>query len=440
MKISIFGTGYVGLVTGACFADLGNEVTCCDIDETKLAKLKEGQVPFYEPGLGEVVTRNIEAGRLKFTVEPDTAVQSAEIIFLAVGTPPKADGSANISAVLDVAKSIGKNLKNNRVIIVTKSTVPLGTSGEIKKIINRELGVRKADLEFAVVSNPEFLRQGKAVEDFMVPDRIVVGAEEEWAKEVLQTLYSPLTKNGHPIYFTDLATSEVSKYAANTFIASRISLMNELSQVCEAVGADVEMVRQILGSDNRIGSKYIYPGVGYGGSCFPKDVQALASMAKNLGLDATLVTAIETVNLSQKRRFAQRIISELSDVKNKTIAIWGLSFKPQTDDMRSAPSIDIIEALLKAGAKIKAYDPVASELAKKIFGSRIEIESDMYGALEGAAALAVVTEWPQFKEPDFEKIKTLLEKPVIFDGRNIYEPSRMKALGIKYISVGRQTV
>ena len=437
MKISVFGTGYVGLVTGTCLSELGNEVTCCDIDENKITSLKNGQIPFFDPGLQEVASRNITSGRLKFTTNKEQAILGQNIIFIAVGTPPSSNGSADISAVEAVAKSIGDLLNEDNVIIVTKSTVPLGTSLLVKNIINEGLKNRSKHFIFDVVSNPEFLRQGRAVEDFMVPDRIVVGTNETWVKPIIENLYAPLTKNGHPIFFTDLASSEMSKYAANTFIASRISLMNELSQICEAVGANIETVREILGSDHRIGNKYIYPGVGYGGSCFPKDVQALAAIAKGLNLDATLVNAIESVNASQKIRFAQKIINTIKEPKNKTIAIWGLAFKPSTDDMRSAPSVDIINILLEKGCKISAFDPVANETAKKVFGNKIVLCSEMYEALEGSDALAVITEWPQFKEPDFEKIKQLLSKPIIFDGRNIYSPERLKKLEISYFSVGR---
>ncbi len=440
MRISIFGSGYVGLVTGACLAELGNEVICCDIDEAKILKLTKGEVPFYEPGLQEVVSRNIGAGRLTFTSQAEEAIIEQEIIFIAVSTPSLQGGQADTSAVLAVAKKIGELLTNDRAVVVSKSTVPLGTNKLIKQIILEGLEKRNLKLNFAIASNPEFLRQGRAVEDFMVPDRIVVGVEEEWARNIMGTLYAPLTKNNHPIFFTDIASSEMSKYAANTFIASRISLMNELSQICEAVGADVEVVRQILGSDHRIGNKYIYPGLGYGGSCFPKDVQALANMAKNLNIDATLVNAIENVNLTQKTLFANKIAKELNPLKAKTIAIWGLSFKPNTDDMRSAPAIDIINILLQKGASIKAFDPVAMEAAKTIFGGKIQLAKDMYEALSEASALVLITEWAQFKEPDFEKIKSLLKSPIIFDGRNIYDPLRMKELGFSYTGIGRRRV
>ena len=440
MKISTFGAGYVGLVTSSCLAELGNRVVCCDTSTEKIQKLRAGQIPFFEPGLEELAFRNQKAGRLAFTTDPKEAIEQSEIIFIAVGTPSLPDGSADISAVFNVAKSIGQFLKNGRVIIVTKSTVSLGTTPKVRGIIKKALEKRGMDLEFAVVNNPEFLRQGRAVEDSMVPDRIVIGAAEAWAKETIKNLYTPLIKNGHPIIFMDLASSEITKYAANTFIASRISLMNELAQLCEKGGADIELVRRALGTDHRIGSHYIYPGVGYGGSCFPKDIKELAVTAKKLGLPASMVDAIEAVNEKQKQLFSSKITAGLKSVKGKKIAVWGLSFKPNTDDMRCAPSIDIIKSLQKQGAKVSAFDPVATQTAKSVFGDKIEYCKEMYQPLKGAAALVLVTEWPQFKEPDFEKIKNLLVKPVIFDGRNIYSPDRMKSLGFNYFSIGRPTV
>lgn len=440
MKIGIFGAGYVGLVTGAALAELGNEVVCCDVDVKKIKGLLKKRVPFYESGLREIVSRNQRSGRLKFTSLPKSAVLNRDIIFIAVGTPAKPNGQTETSFVLAVAKTIGGLLANNNTIVATKSTVPLGFNSLIKQTILSRLKARGLNISLAVVSNPEFLRQGRAIKDFMKPDRVVVGVEEKWAKNIMAKLYAPLTKNGHPIFFTDLASSEISKYAANTFIASRISLINELSRICEAVGADVEIVRQILGSDSRIGSRYIYPGIGYGGSCLPKDVRALANIAKRVNLDATLIKAVENVNKEQKTRFARMIINQLRPIKGKTVAVWGLSFKPRTDDMRGAPAVDIINALLRSGAKIQAFDPVARDTAKRIFGNKITITNNMYGALKNAAALAVVTEWPDFEKPDFEKIKTLLNRPLIYDGRNIYDPTHMKELGFHYISIGRPKI
>ena len=440
MKISTFGAGYVGLVTSSCLAELGNEVICCDTVTEKINKLKNGQIPFFEPGLEELTGRNQKAGRLTFTTEPKDAIEKSEIIFIAVGTPSLPDGSADVSAVFAVAESIGKFLQRPRTIIVTKSTVSLGTTPKVREIIKQQLQKRGVDIDFAVVNNPEFLRQGRAVEDSMVPDRIVIGASELWAQEIMKNLYTPLIKNGHPILFMDLASSEITKYAANTFVASRISLMNELSQLCEAGGADIELVRQALGTDHRIGSHYIYPGVGYGGSCFPKDIKELAATTKKLGLPAFMVDAIEAVNEKQKQLFASKILENLKTVKDKKIAVWGLSFKPNTDDMRCAPSIEIISALLGQGAKISAFDPVATDTAKKVFDDKIELCGEMYEPLKNADALVLITEWPQFKEPEFDKIKSLLKTPIIFDGRNIYSPKRMKELGFGYFSIGRPIV
>ncbi len=438
MKISIFGTGYVGLVTGACFAELGNHVLCCDIDPEKIAKLKKGEVPFYEPGLAEIVERNIREQRLLFSTSPEEAASYGELLFIAVGTPSKTDGEADLQYVYNVAETIGNVITENDRIVVTKSTVPIGTSDEVKKIIQDAITKRNARINFAVVNNPEFLREGKAVEDFMVPDRVVVGVEESWAKEILTTLYAPLTKNGHPIFFMDTRSSEMTKYASNTLIAARISLINEIAQICELVGADIESVRAAMGADKRIGSQYLYPGVGYGGSCFPKDVQALAFLAKKNNHPATLVEAIETVNEAQKKAFASKIIKNIGAVSGKTVAVWGLSFKPKTDDMRSAPSVDVINILIAQGAKITAYDPVAIQAAQKVFGGKISYATEMYDALKGADCLVVFTEWSQFKEPDFENMKKLLKQPLVFDGRNIYDPERMKELGFVYYGIGRK--
>ena len=440
MKISIFGAGYVGLVTAACFAELGNHVLCCDVDPAKIESLKRVEVPFYEPGLQDVVARNIKEGRLIFAADPKAAVSYGQFLFIAVGTPPKQNGEADLSYVKSVAKTIGEELRETSAVIVTKSTVPVGTSLEVKKIIREALDKRGSNLKFAVVNNPEFLREGKAVDDFMVPDRVVVGVEDDWAKELMANLYSPLTKNNHPIYFLDIPSSEMTKYASNTFIAARVSLINELAQICELVGADVESVRTAVGADKRIGQQYLYPGVGYGGSCFPKDVQALAFQARAKGYTAAMVESIESVNDAQKKAFAKKIAEKLGGVKNKTVAVWGLAFKPQTDDMRFAPSLEVIDSLLKEGAKITVFDPVAQKEAEKILKDKVTYAKDMYEAINGADCLAVITEWPQFKEPDFNQVKTLLKQPVIFDGRNIYSPQRMKQLGFTYYGVGRKTI
>jgi UDPglucose 6-dehydrogenase len=440
MKITIFGAGYVGLVTGACLAELGNSVLCCDTDKSKIESLKKYEVPFYEPGLPELVKRNIKVKRLMFSDDPKKSVKFGELVFIAVGTPPSPNGEADLSYVKSVAKTVGEELKSDNVVIVTKSTVPVGTSGQVKNIIQTALDKRESDIKFAVVNNPEFLREGKAVEDFMVPDRVVVGVENEWAKQIISNLYAPLTKNSHPVYFMDILSSEMTKYASNTFIAARISLINEIAQICELVGADVENVRIAVGADKRIGHQYLYPGVGYGGSCFPKDIQALAFQAKQKGLPTPMIESIEEVNATQKKMFTKKITGLKGGIKGKTVAIWGLAFKPKTDDMRFAPSLDIINALLKQGAKVKAYDPAAQKEAAKIFGKKISFSEDMYEILKKADCLAVITEWPQFKEPDFKRIKELMNKPVIIDGRNIYSPQRMKEFGFTYHCIGRNII
>lgn len=440
MKLSIFGVGYVGLVSGACFAELGNEVICCDIDEEKIKILKKGNIPIYEPGLKEIVERNSKQGRLKFSADLKEAARFGDILFICVGTPQKDYGEPDLKYVYQVAKDIGENLDKERKIIVNKSTVPAGTAKEVKNIVAEELRKRGVNFEFAVVSNPEFLKEGDAINDFMKPDRVVVGVEEEWARKTMGELYSPLTKNGHPIFFMDTASSEMSKYAANTMLAAKISFINQIANLCEITGADIEEVRRAISADKRIGHHFIYPGIGYGGSCFPKDVQALSALAKKFGYTAHLIEAIEAVNNEQKEILAKKIINELGDLDDKKIAVWGLSFKPHTDDMRSAPSINIIERLLAKGAKIFAYDPAAVLEARKIFNNRVEYVLEMYNCLRRAEALVLITEWPQFKEPDFNKMKELMKNPVIFDGRNIYSPARMKELGFKYISIGRQKV
>lgn len=438
MKITIFGAGYVGLVTGTCLSELGNEVLICDIDERKIEKLSKGTTPFYEPGLNELIERNIKESRLIFTNDPKEAVNFGKIIFIAVGTPPKENGEADLSFVFNVAKNIGQNLKEKGVVVITKSTVPVGTTKEVSEIIKNEIKSRNSNLNFYIANNPEFLREGKAVEDFMIPDRLVIGVEDTTAKNILEQLYSPLTKNGHLIFFMDILSSEMTKYASNTFIAARISLINELAQICEKTGADIEMVRAAVGSDKRIGNRYIYPGIGYGGSCFPKDIQALSTIAKKFGVPTPMTDAIEQVNENQKSLFAKKIISSIP--KAKKIAVWGLAFKPDTDDMRAAPSIEVINALLEQNLDIHAFDPVAHETAKNIFGEKITYGQDMYSILENADALILITEWSQFKEPDFNKIKNLLKTPLIFDGRNIYSPSHMSKHGFTYHSVGRSSV
>lgn len=440
MKLSIFGVGYVGLVSGACFAELGNNVICFDTDKNKIALLKRGIVPIYESGLKEILERNFKDGRIIFSDQPEEAGKFGDILFITVGTPQDNGGQPNLNYIYGAAKTIGQYLDKNQKIIVNKSTVPVGTAEEVKKIIAEELDKREVDFDFAVVSNPEFLKEGDAVRDFMKPDRIVVGVKEKWAKKKIEELYYPLVKNGHPIFFMDPLSSEMSKYAANAMLATKISFINQIANLCEITGADIEKVREAICSDKRIGHHFLYPGIGYGGSCLPKDVQALSALAKKLGYSASLLEAVERVNNEQKEYFANKIIREMSDINGKKIAVWGLSFKPHTDDMRCAPSLAIIEKLINQGAKISAYDPAAKNEAKKIIGRRINYSSDMYECLKGADALILLTEWPQFREPDFLKIKKLLNQPVIFDGRNIYSPSQMKDFGFKYVGIGRPKV
>jgi len=441
MKLSVFGVGYVGLVTAACFAELGNDVLACDIDENKIKNLREGVIPIYEPGLEEIVKRTAGAGRLKFTTDSAEAAKFGEIVFVAVGTPQSDDGHPDMKYVRAVAESIGEHISEPRTIIVMKSTVPVGTSGEVRSIIEAKLQARGGDaagLEFATVSNPEFLKEGDAIRDFMRPDRIVIGVVEDWAKERMSDLYAPLMKNGHAVLFMSPPSSEMSKYAANALLASRISFMNQVAELCEATGSDIEEVRRSLASDSRIGPHFLYAGVGYGGSCFPKDVQALAAMAREKGVRNDLIDAIEAVNNRQKGKLVERAKEILGNLKGKQIAVWGLAFKPNTDDMREAPSIDIIEDLLAAGAKVMAFDPVAMNEARKVFADRIVYAKDMYECLKDADALFVITEWPTFREPDFKMMLQLMKGKNIFDGRNIYNPDRMREMGFGYVSIGRK--
>lgn len=440
MKISIFGVGYVGLVTGTCFSELGNDVLCYDIDPKRVGALKKGIIPIYEPGLEEMVARNIKEKRLLFTDDPKEAVEFGEIIFIAVGTPPKEYGQADLTYIFNVADQIGEDLDKSGKVVVVKSTVPVGTNNEVEKRIKQKLDERGVTFDFAIASNPEFLKEGEAIEDFMKPDRIVVGVNTKLARSMMKELYSSMTSNGHQIYFVDIPTSEMSKYAANAMLATKISFINQVANLCDIVGADVEGVRKIICADKRIGQYFLQPGVGYGGSCFPKDVQALAVLAKEHGYLAHLLEAVEQVNEAQKDIMAKKIIKKLENVEDKKIAIWGLSFKPKTDDMRFAPSINLIEKLIAKGVKITAYDPVSMDEAKKIFGNRITYCNDMYTCLKDADALVVITEWPQFKEPDFTKIKSLLKENLIFDGRNIYSPLKMDDMGFEYISIGRPEI
>ena len=445
MKISVFGAGYVGLVTSTCFAELGNEVVCCDVDEKKIKRLQAGDVPIYEPGLDVLIGRNMSDRRLSFTVDKKAAVEFGSFIFIAVGTPDK-NGEVDLRYVDSVAKDIGSHLNCDGKIIVDKSTVPVDTALRVMGIINVELQKRQKSFKFGVASNPEFLREGSAIEDFMRPDRIVVGSNMEWVHYEMAELYTPVTKNGHPIVLTNFASAEVSKYASNTFLANRISQMNEISAICEATGADIEDVRRIVASDRRIGDKFLYPGVGYGGSCFPKDVVGLIATAKKYGCSAHIATAVHRTNQEQRTRFVDKIINNLISefasplLTERKVSIWGLSFKPLTDDMREAPSVDIIKRLIAEGVHVNVYDPVAMDEARKVFGSQVIYSTDMYKCLEKSNALITVTEWSQFKTPDFEKIKKMLSKPLIFDGRNIYSLEQIKKFGFTYFSVGRAIV
>ena len=436
MKIAVVGTGYVGLVLGACLSENGNTVACVDKDPAKVATLTAGKMTIYEPGLEEIVRRNVAEERLTFTGDLTASVRASEIVFIAVGTPQGEDGSADLRHVLDVARAIGQSIQKYTVI-VDKSTVPVGTAAKVKATIAKETSV-----PFSVVSNPEFLKQGAAVEDFMKPDRVVVGVEpgDDRAAGVMRELYAPFTRTGAPVMMTDTTSAELCKYAANSILATRISFMNEIANVCELVGANVDDVRRAIGSDRRIGMSFLFPGVGYGGSCFPKDTQAMLKSADDRGYDFKILRAVEAVNKAQKLRLVDKIVSHFGGEKHvagKTLAIWGLAFKPKTDDMREAPAIVIIERLLAMGAKVRAYDPEATETARSLFGDRITLCDKSYDALDGADALAVVTEWNTFREPDFEKMRTLLRSPVVFDGRNVYSPEQMRALGFTYFSIGR---
>ena len=431
MKIAVVGTGYVGLVAGACLAESGNDVVCVDKDDAKVRALRRGKMPFYEPGLEELVRRNRQERRLAFSATLPKAVRDSSVIFIAVGTPPGEDGSADVQQVLTVARDVAKAM-NGYKVIVDKSTVPVGTSVQVREVIRRE-----TTHPFSVVSNPEFLKQGAAVEDFMKPDRVVIGVEDPRAEGLMREVYDPFTRTGAPILVMDCASAELAKYAANAMLAARISFMNEVANVCELVGADVDQVRRAIGADRRIGSSFLFPGIGYGGSCLPKDVQALIHFAAKKNYEFKLLRAVELVNAFQKTRLFSKMHGHFGSLKGKVVAIWGLAFKPKTDDMREAPSIVLIEALLAAGAKVQAYDPEASRVAKGLFGSRIRLASGDYEALNGADCLAIVTEWSEFHRPDFAKMRKLMRTPVIFDGRNLFTPEQMKQHGFTYHSIGR---
>lgn len=439
MKIAVVGTGYVGLVTGTCLAEVGIDVTCIDIDTKKIENLKKGILPIYEPGLEELVTRNVDANRLKFSTSLAESVKGCDIAFIAVGTPPGEDGSADLKYVLGVAKEIGENI-DDYIVVVTKSTVPVGTAVKVKSAVQQALDQRKSRVLFDVASNPEFLKEGAAVDDFLKPDRIVVGIESKKAEDIMRKLYKPFLLNGHPIIFMDIPSAEMTKYAANAMLATKISFMNDIANLCEIMGADVNLVRKGIGSDPRIGNKFIYPGIGYGGSCFPKDVKALAKTAQENGHVMRILNAVEEVNESQKLVLFNKISKHFDgNMKGKTFAIWGLSFKPKTDDMREAPSLVIIENLLKAGANVRAFDPVAMHEAQKMLQDQITYTKDQYDALIDADALIIATEWPEFRSPNFNVMSKLLKNKLIFDGRNIYELDEMKELGYTYYCIGINT-
>ncbi len=439
MKISIFGTGYVGLVTGACMADVGNDVVCVDIDAAKVARLDAGEIPIFEPGLEDLVAANRAKKRLRFTTDAQAAIAHGTIIFIAVGTPPDEDGSADLSHVLTVARTIGKHL-DRPTVIVNKSTVPVGTADRVREAIAAELAARGVDIAFDVVSNPEFLKEGDAVKDCMRPDRIVIGSSSPRATEQMKALYAPFNRNHERIVLMDVRSAELTKYAANAMLATKISFMNEMANIAERVGADIELVRHGIGSDPRIGYSFIYPGAGYGGSCFPKDVRALERTARGYGYEARLLGMVEAVNDKQKGKLYEMIVSHFgTEPKGKTVAVWGLAFKPNTDDMREASSRRLLEQLWAVGAKVRAYDPEAREEALRLFGVRDDLVlcDDADAALEGADVLVIVTEWKAFWSPDFARIKTSLKTPAIFDGRNIYEPATVEAAGIAYYGIGR---
>jgi UDPglucose 6-dehydrogenase len=431
MKIAVVGTGYVGLVLGACLAESGNDVVCIDKDDAKVRQLRRGIMPIYEPGLEEMVRRNQLEKRLMFTKDLPASVRAASIVFIAVGTPQQEDGSADLSHVLGVAREIAQSM-NGYKVIVDKSTVPVGTAAKVRQVVGRT-----TSHPFSVVSNPEFLKQGAAVEDFLKPDRVVIGVEDERAEGLMRELYASFTRTGAPIMVMDCASAELSKYAANAILATRISFMNEVANVAEVVGANVDQVRRAIGSDRRIGPSFLFPGIGFGGSCFPKDIKALIKFAGDKGYDFQTLKAVDRVNEAQKVRFIGKLETHFGSLKGKTIAVWGLAFKPRTDDMREAPAIPLINRLLAAKAKVHAFDPQAAAVAAGLFGKKITLARKSYDALKGADALVIATEWNEFREPDFSRMLKLMKTPVIFDGRNIYAPAQMQALGFTYYSVGR---
>ena len=437
MNIAIVGTGYVGMVSGTCFAETGANVVCVDTDAEKIGALKRGEIPIYEPGLEEMVARNVKAGRLKFTTSLESCLDDVSIVFSAVGTPPNEDGSADLQYVLEVARTIGKHI-NRYVLVVTKSTVPVGTAKKVKAVIEEELRKRGAEIDFDVASNPEFLKEGNAIKDFMTPDRVVVGVESERAKELMTKLYRPFLLNNFRVIFMDIPSAEMTKYAANSMLATRISFMNDIANLCELVGADVNMVRSGLGSDTRIGRKFLYPGCGYGGSCFPKDVKALIKTAEEHGYSMRVLKMVEAVNEDQKDILFRKLQKYYGgNLEGKTVALWGLAFKPETDDMREAPALVLVDKLLKAGCRVRVYDPAAMKEARRRFGESVYYSRDMYDALLDADALLLVTEWKEFRLPTWGVIKKTMNRAVIFDGRNIYDKQELDELGIAYHCIGK---
>lgn len=437
MKIAIVGTGYVGLVTGTCFSEMGVDVTCVDVMESKIENLKKGIIPIYEPGLEDMVHRNYNAGRLKFTTSLASCLDEVEVVFSAVGTPPDEDGSADLRYVLEVARTIGQNMKKY-VLVVTKSTVPVGTAQKVKAAIQEELDKRNVAIDFDVASNPEFLKEGNAIDDFMKPDRVVVGVESEEAKSIMERLYKPFMMNNYRLIFTDVPSAEMIKYAANSMLATRISFMNDIANLCELVGADVNMVRSGIGSDTRIGRKFLYPGIGYGGSCFPKDVKALIKTAEQNGYTMRVLRAVEEVNEAQKSVLFDKLMKQFNgELKGKTIALWGLAFKPETDDMREAPGLVLIDKLLKAGCQVRAYDPAAMDECKRRIGDVIYYARDMYDAVLDADVLMLITEWKEFRLPSWAVVKKTMNQQIVLDGRNIYDKKEMEELGFIYSCIGK---
>lgn len=433
MKVAIVGSGYVGLVAGACLAETGNDVVCADVDAGKIERLRANDIPIYEPGLEPLIRSNQAQGRLSFTTDVAEAVRVSQVVFIAVGTPPGEDGSADLQHVLEVARTIGRNMNTSKIVI-TKSTVPVGTAGKVRSTIAAE-----TDRTFSVCSNPEFLKEGAAIDDFMKPDRVVVGVDSEEARKVVAELYAPFVRTGNPILFMDIASAEVTKYAANAMLATRISFMNQIAGFCELVGADVQAVRRGIGSDRRIGTAFLFPGPGYGGSCFPKDVKALVRSARERGIQFDLLEAVESVNERQKRVLLEKTMASLgNDLNGRTVAVWGLAFKAETDDMRESPSITLIEGILALGGRVNAHDPKAMEAARKVFGSRINYAANPYAAADGADVLVVVTEWLVYRNPDFERLGGLLKQRIVIDGRNLYDADRLRPLGFEYHGIGRR--